>query len=60
MWTIDHGKVTQLRDRIASSYPSAFPLIFSTHLAMLILHPLCVSATHHLKYDKLFTVNSNA
>lgn len=45
---LDRGKVVQLRDRITTNCLPAFPQIRRTRLAMLILHPPCVSATYHI------------
>ena len=48
MLTIDRGKVIQLRDSITMNCLPAFPSIRGTHSAVFILHPSCVSATHHI------------
>jgi len=48
MLTIGRGKVIQLRDRITMNCLPAFPPIRRTHLALLILHPPYVGATHRI------------
>jgi len=48
MLIIDRGKVIQLPDGITTNCLPAFPPIRRTRLAVLILHPPYVSATHHI------------
>jgi len=48
MFTIDRDKVIQLRDRITTYFLPAFPPIRRTRLTMLIVHPPCISTTHHI------------
>ena len=61
MLTIDRNKVIQLQDRITSNCFRASPPIRRAHLAVLILHPRCVSATPlQIKYNKSLTMNWNA
>ena len=47
MSTINRGKVIQLRDRITTNCLAPFPPIRRAHLAVFVLHPHCISATHH-------------
>jgi len=61
MLTTDRGKVIELRDRITTNRLPPFPPIRRANLAVLILHPPCVSATPpQMKYDKSLAVNWNA
>jgi hypothetical protein len=48
MLTISHGKVIQLRNRIATNYLPALPPIRRIYLSVLILYLPRVSATYRI------------